>query len=279
MIEPNDLASAAGMQAFKAFLAARKISANSSLVYSRLWRQVEDLVFFDGAFPPPEDARERLVKHLNSLVIRGLSPVTVRNHLVVARYYFEATGFPQVTEGLKCPVRVSKKPTPTLLEHESQALLAALERIDTKAKIVFHILLLTGLRLSEFLELKYTKDDLGARRLKVKNPAGKTRHVYIGEKAVELFGKLGKRRHPRGEKARLKLTAALRRAAAVAELGEVTPSVLRMTCIVRMLEEGMNPEFVALNAGLDKGSPNSRRRLRQAVVEHLERREEYRNGR
>lgn len=260
----------------KAYLEARGIKQNSIKTYLGLWRQVS-LHAFDPEGPGqaclfPEDFAERVRKHLELRALKGLAPASVRNQLVAARYFCEANGAPDLLKQVKHPHKVHKQLTQTLTDAEVEALFKALSRVDTKARALFELILLTGLRLSELLQLRFSKAELEAQRVFVKAPDGRKRPVFLGTAAVALLKSyLKRRRIPRSAKARQTLTASLRKAGAIAGIDGVTPSRLRMTYAVRMLLAGHPQDFVAKNLGLDRGSPNSKRRIRQVLVDHLER--------
>ena len=229
---------------------------------------------FDGeVYPVPEDAAVKIQAHLHRMREEGYAPVTLRNHLTVTRYYMEAQGCAQLLSQVKLPVRVKKQLTQTLLASEVTALFAALQALAPKSKQAFEILLLTGMRLSELTSLQYTHEDLAARRLLVKSPSGQPRPLFLGAKAAKLLGGfLGPRKRlPRGPKARFLLSGHLRDAALAAGLEPVTVSRLRMTYAVRMLLADHSFEFVAKNLGLSRGSYESRRRLKDILVDHLSR--------
>lgn len=267
----------------QAFLDRRGIKKNSIKTYLGLWRQV-NVHAFDAegpgqSYPFPDDFAERVRKHLDRLHARGLAPASIRNQLVAARYFCAANGEPGLLEAVKPPSRITKQLTKTLLDHEVEALFKALNKLDPKTKTLFEIILLTGLRLSELLELKFTKAELEAQRVLVKSPSGYRRPVFLGTAAVALLKSyISRRKMPRGNKARQRLTASLRKAGELCGLGGVTPSRIRMTYAIRMLLANHPQDFVTKNLGLDKGSPNSRRRIRQVLVDHMERAAQVNNA-
>lgn len=255
------------------FLEERGVAPNSVANYISTWHTLMELGF---AKEPPDatpEARQKLVQHLQTLVELDYAPATIRNHLAVARYHFEAHGDDgSFLAGIKPPQRIRKKLTSSLLESEVSALFKALEPAGPVAVMVFQLVLMTGMRLSELQNLQFTKDDLRAQRVIVSEPNGGKRPVFIGEAAAELLAKLNKpaRRYPRGDSARTKLTRQLREAAAAAGI-EASTSQLRMTYAVRMLLAGHDPEFVSKNLGLDRESLESRRRIREILVDHIKR--------
>lgn len=235
------------------------------------FRRLAWAAYEGNVFPVPERARETLVGFLTGMVEEGFAPITIRNYLATASHYFAAAGAPEVTAGLKPPIRVRKRLTQALLPGETERLLEAFDRKSAHAEVLTRVLLLTGLRLSEFLALGCSDKDLKAQRLAVKMPNGLSRPVYIGAQAARLIRRLyrPRRKFSRGESGRSAYTALLKRAAEKAGVENVTPSRLRMTYAVRMLAAGHDFEFIAKNLGFDLASSESRRRLKDVFTLYL----------
>lgn len=257
----------------KAFLERRELAKASLDDYLRIFRRVAIGAFGGLVLPLPEDAAAVLQQHLDQLHTEGYAPVTIRNHLALMRDYARALGCPGVFDPCVLPVPLKKKLTQTLLPAEVDRLFAHLAKHDPRARGIFELVLLTGLRLSELMSLQYTRPELEAGRVLVKAPNGLPRPVFIGTQASKLLaGYLGPRKGlPRTSKARLALTESLRKAGVALGLPEVTPSRLRMTYAVRNLVAGRDFEFVAKNMGLNQGSTEPRRRLKEVLVDHLAR--------
>lgn len=255
------------------FLEQRGVNPNSLVEYLQIWRRVAARLFLDDCpLPPPQDLVERVNRYLHDLLLEHKSGTTARNHLVVCRYFYRAHGHPALLDAVRLPVRVRKALTRAVLDHEVTLLFEAMERHAPQAAGVYRVLLLTGMRLSELLELEFTKDDLRAQRLIVRTPTGTKRTLYIGKKAGELLLQLRrKRRLPKGEYGRQCLNRDLRETAGLCGLANITPSRFRMTYACRMLKAGFDLEFVARNLGLNPASKESRKRLKEVYLDYLER--------
>jgi integrase len=257
----------------KTSLKARKLAPASLADYLRIFNRVAVAAFDGEVLPLPDNAAEQLQQHLYRLEDQGYAPVTLRNHLVVMRYYADALGTPTVFDQVRSPAKVRKQVTQTVLDAEVEAVFKALQALDPAAKTLFELVLLTGMRLGELLGLKYTRDDLKSRRVLVKSASGALRPLFLGTRAAALLGPFlnPRKRLPRGEKGRIRLSTALRQACVDAGVPDVTASRLRMTYAVRMVLAGHDLEFVATNLGLSRGSYEARRRLKDVLVDHLSR--------
>lgn len=256
-----------------AFLQRRGINPNSCVEYLQIWRRVASRLFAEEApLPPPENLINRLERYLHDLLGEAMSGTTVRNHLVACKYFYKAHGHGALIEAVRMPIRVRKALTTAVLDHEMTTLFAAMERHAPKSVGVYQVLLLTGMRLSELVELDFSKDDVRAQRLVVTTPTGTKRALYIGKKAGELLTQLKrKRRLPRGEYGRQCMNRDLRETASLCGLPSITPSRFRMTYACRMLKAGFDLEFVAKNLGLNPASKESRKRLKEVYLDYLER--------
>lgn len=239
----------------------------------RIFHRVAIAAFGGEVLPLPEDVLPKMNAHLARLHEEGYAPVTIRNHLAIMRYFCEAMGEPEALAACKLPVKLKKQLTRTLVEDEVSRVFTYLAKHDPKAKGIFELVLLTGLRLSEIMGLQYTRADLDARRVLVTAPNGQPRPVFLGARACTLLaGYLSPRKRlPRDSRARLQLTESLRKAGLALDIPEVTPSRLRMTYAVRMLLAEHSLDFVAKNMGLNQGTSEACRRLREVLVDHLAR--------
>jgi integrase len=254
-------------------LQRRGVSANSCVEYLQIWRRVASRLFVDERpLPPPENFAHRVSNYLHDLLLENKSGTTIRNHLIACRYFYRANGHETLLDSVRPPLRVRKDLTRAVLDAEVTALFAALEQHAKAAVGPYRVLLLTGMRLSELVDLAFTLDDLRAQRLLVRTATGEKRVVYIGKQAAALLVELRrKRKLPKGETGRLYLNRCLRETVVRAGLPDVTPSRLRMTYACRMIQAGFDLEFVAKNLGLNPASKESRKRLKEVYLDYLER--------
>lgn len=264
----------------RSYLKQRGIAEVSAVTYLGNFRRMVSEGFRDEIFPIPLDARQKLQEFLYRMVENGYAPVTVRNYLTTAHYFFEAVGHPEVSKNLKVPVKVQKKLTLALLPEEVDRLFKTLNADSKSVAQAFRVILLTGIRLSELVSIQCTKEELNAQRITIKSPNGFKRPVFLGTQAAALIQSLlrPKRKIPRGESGRSQLAKHLREAADKAQLEDITPSRIRMTYAVRMLFAGYDFEFVAKNLGFDRTSNESRRRLRDVLTDYVERLHEAEHG-
>lgn len=215
--------------------------------YLREWRTVEASAFGGQAWPVPKDAKAKMTGYIDQLRDAGVSPSSIRRRLTAANRFFEAQGAPRTLKGVRSP-KPPELVLPVLDGPDAEKLLEALSKEHRDLSDACQLMLLTGLRLSEIITLRYSLDDLKAQRLRV-GTGEDFRLVAVGRQARNIL----RRRlfaHDQWHKKPQWYSDKLRLVADRIGLSDAKPMTLRNTFAVRALAGGHHMKFVMSNMGL-----------------------------
>jgi integrase len=253
------------------FLEQRGFKTSTAIEYLNIWRRVQSAALVE--FADFDALVEALNQHVAQQELEGLSPATIRNQVSAIAYFYEANGFPNVLPAITIPVKRKKQLTQTLSQQEEDLLIRSCTTLDAVCGLCVEIILLTGIRLSELMALTLNEHEILSQRIYIPTPGGgATRALFLGRRAKLLLLQLRKKKNrPRGEAGRVRVNRVIKQACKDSKLRSVTPSELRMTFACKMLIAGYGFNFVAKQLGLEESSTDSRRRLKEILVKHLER--------
>lgn len=170
-------------QRFYEYLQKRGLKPETINKYIREWKIVEKEAFGGNAWPFPKNSKALVVSYLRLLAEKRIANSVIRRRLFSAVRFFEAMGFPKTLRNIRIP----KRPETKLKIISREEFLELREKLSQESEAfrdVCNLILFTGLRLSEVLDLKFNKQDLKARRIVINK-----RIVVIGENAAKILGR------------------------------------------------------------------------------------------
>lgn len=214
-------------------------------------------------WPIPNNFRDILEERIEELWNTNHAVTTVKRELFVVKKYYRWKGISETELNVEPPYY---KPDIfiTLKIAEIDAVLDKLKTIDSESYDLYLLVLLTGMKPCEIINLYPSSLELKVQRVQVCNPkTGKTRHVLIGEFAKDLIKKYIQKKWKRTTRS---YEIFFREAARQASLEYVKPIMLRNTAAVRLLLAGRDMDFVINNLGLK--APRMRTLIAQALTRH-----------
>lgn len=171
-------------QRFKEYLAKRGIKSETILKYISEWK----IVFRDAFLSKPalskKEAKTLMVAYINLLAENKIANSVIRRRLMTANRFFEFIEAPTTLKNIRLP----KRPETKLKVVNYKKLQEIKKIIDSHPEKDFsdicNLVLMTGLRLGEVLDLKFNRQDLNAKRLIVDG-----RIVVIGDNAIKILAR------------------------------------------------------------------------------------------
>lgn len=214
-------------------------------------------------WPVPANFRDILEARIQELWEINYAVTSVKRELFVVQKYYRWKGLLESELNVE-PPRAKPDILITLKISEVDVILKKLKRLEPETYDLYVLVILTGMKPCEIINLYPHSSELKVQRVKVFNPKTRQeRYVIIGETAKQI---IKKRSRDKWKKSVRLHEAIFREAAKQANLEYVKPSMFRNTAAVRLLLAGRDMDFVVNNLGLK--SPRMRTLIAQALTRH-----------
>lgn len=172
------------------FLASQDVANSSRLLYKRTLKQYFSWIEQRG-YALSEVARAHVLEYKESLLAKGLSPLSVGSYVTSVRRFYEWTEankfYPNIAKGIRAPRRKQEYRKQPLAAAQGTELLAQFSKQSPRDFAIVNLLLRTGLRTIEVT--RATVEDIvfkGSQRVLLvhgKGRASKDDFVVLTEKA------------------------------------------------------------------------------------------------
>lgn len=214
-------------------------------------------------WPVPVNFKDILETRIQELWEINYAITSVKRELFVVQKYYRWKGLAESELNVEPPYA---KPDIliTLKIVEIDTILKNLKALDIETYDLYVLVLLTGMKPCEIINLYPHSSELKVQRVKVFNPrTNQERYAIIGETAKQI---IKKRLRVKWKKTVRQHEVIFRTATQQANMEYVKPSMLRNTAAVRLLLAGRDMDFVVNNLGLK--SPRMRALIAQALTRH-----------
>ena len=222
----------------------RGLSANTIKAYNEALRDFAAYINDNYPHTRWSTVSKRMIdEYVVSLVAEDYSPASIKQHISALRTFYRTCAALHESETVHNPARYVS--TPKLNEQlpktiEPEAIRAALDStsVDAQTKAAIAIILETGIRLQELLDLRASDIDSKSQSIRIHGKGNKERTVYYGPLTRQYGRKWrGEEHSPRG--VRHMIFNALRPHSKAKQL---SPHALRHTFATMMLNNGASTE-------------------------------------